>query len=295
MKVAVGIDVGGTKIAGALVDADGTIMHRVKIPTARTEAGADPEASGTAAVARELLAQASSLGLEVAAAGVGVPEYVTPAGEIASSEVLDWSRDDLRKICPEVSLVVESDVRCGALGEAACGHGRHSRSMVYVSLGTGISHSLVIDGEIWPGHRGEAIAFGELRVEGASLLFPDAAPSLERQASGRSLEAVARPDRADSGSSSVDEMSRRAGRLVAASLASLVHLMDPEIIVLGGGLGSGRGPYSDAVIDHAEELFSTRPDPPRVRRSMLGPDAGLVGAGLTALRATSQTPMDTVR
>lgn len=282
MSVAIAIDIGGTKIAGGLVRPDGTLLHHHVVPTPRTLAGSDPGAVATLSLVDELFRHAAEADLDVIAAGIGVPEYVTPLGEINSTDVLAWRPEILEVLGSRVDLVIESDVRCGALGEARCGHGRRVNSMVYVSIGTGISHTLAVDGELWRGHRGEAIAFGELPVAAKDVLLADAPLTLERQASGRALESLLGTQGADTHSAPSENTMVRAGQLVAASLVSMVHLLDPELVVLGGGIGSADGPYSTAVIQHAQELLVGRPDSPPIRRSKLGAQAGLIGAGLAA-------------
>jgi glucokinase len=282
VSVAIAIDVGGTKIAGGLVRRDGTLLHHQVVPTPRTSVGSDPGAEATLSLVDELFRQAAESDVKIIGVGIGVPEYVTPLGEITGTDVLAWSPGDLDELGSRVELTIESDVRCGALGEAQCGHGRQVDSMVYVSIGTGISHALALDGQIWRGHRGEAIALGELPVSAEDALLPDEPLTLERQASGRTLESLLGDSGAKTRSASAENAITQAGQLVAASLVSLVHLLDPELIVLGGGIGSTEGPYSNAVITRAKQLLRGRPHSPPILRSKLGAQAGLIGAGLAA-------------
>lgn len=272
MAVAIGIDVGGTKIAGGLVDADGTIVHEQRVATVRSDSGADPGAQATVALFHELHAHATSIGVDPVACGIGVPEYVSPNGVITSSEVLGWGPSDLDELRSAIPLIIESDVRCGALSELRCGHGREASSIAYVSIGTGISYALAIDGQLWRGHRGEAIALGELPVAAAAALFSDRPLTLEQQASGRALEPFFSDDNA----------AARAGALVASSIVSIVSLIDPELIILGGGLGSTDGPYTHALINGAQQALGRRPQSPQIIRCTFGAEAGLIGAALAA-------------
>jgi glucokinase len=282
VSVAIAIDVGGTKIAGGLVRNDGALLHHQVAPAPRTNAGSDPGAQVTLSMVDELFRYAAESNLTIIGAGIGVPEYVTPLGEITGTDVLAWSPGDLDELGSRVELTIESDVRCGALGEVRCGHGRQVNSMVYVSIGTGISHALALDGQLWRGHRGEAIALGELRVSAENASLPDAPLTLERQASGLALESLLGDSGAKTRSDSAENAIAQAGELVAASLVSMVHLLDPELIVLGGGIGSTEGPYSNTVITRTAKLLQDRPNPPRILRSKLGAQAGLIGAGLAA-------------
>lgn len=277
--LAVGIDVGGTKIAGGLVAGDGTVVHEQVVATPRGEGGADPGASATLGLVAQLEHDAHERGLAVLGIGVGVPEYVTPAGAIVSREVLDWDTATVARLGERKGLVVDSDVRAGARAERRLGRGRDVSSFLYVSVGTGISHTLVIGDELWSGHRGEALALGELPVAAAEALRPDAPLTLEQQASGGAIAALLRreppPEREDA--------LVRAGRLVAGALVTAVRLLDPERIVIGGGLGTSSGPFATALFERYRELGAGRPSPPDVCQSTLGNRGGMIGAGLLAV------------
>lgn len=287
--VAVAVDVGGTKIAGALVAADGATVHHSAVPTPRSERGADPSGRTTSAVIAELLAHARADRLDVVGVGLGVPEYVDPHGRISSSVVLAWDAEPATWITSASSggrdaleVVVESDVRCAAIAETRLGRGRGAASCLYVTVGTGISHTFVVDGRVWSGHRGEAIAFGELPVGTDDCLLPNASPTVEGQASGLALEGVA----AGLGlaPSDVDDPRLQAarsdaGRVIARALVTAVAVLDPEVVVLGGGLGTSTGAFSDAVDEHYRSLTSARPGAPPLLRSALGTRAGVIGAG----------------
>lgn len=281
--VTIGIDVGGTKIAGALITADGTISHEHSFPTPRTPDGADPGATATTALIHDLLEQADDAGLSVAAAGLGVPEYVNRSGDITSSEVLAWRADDLTEMRSLVRLVIDSDVRCAARAELRFGHGRGVTSFVFVSIGTGISHTLVMNDQIWAGHRGEAIALGELPVHPAKALRPSAPLTVEQQAAGLAIElALSSDSSAEEAEIVAAEIGVRAGHIVGSAIVSTIELFDPELVVLGGGLGTSTGPFTEALISRADELLERRPGAPSIRQSLLGSRAGLLGAGLRA-------------
>ncbi len=299
--VAIGIDVGGTKIAGALIEVDGTAIGERVVPTPRNGEGADPGAEATTDLVRQLLAEADAAGRDVVAAGLGVPEYVTPDGRIASSEVLAWRRDDLDALRAQLELIIESDVRCAARAERVVGDGSRYDSFLYVSIGTGISHTLSIGDRLVTGHRGEAIALGEVPVCSDMAIRSDSPLTVESQASGRAIaehsSSARRADQAppstddglesndgagrDDIAAAIDDVAARAGRIVAEAIATVVGLVDPQVIILGGGLGSSSGPYTDSLIEEATRLLARRPGGPAVLRSGLGNRGGVIGAGLT--------------
>ncbi|MCY4665774.1 MAG: ROK family protein [Acidimicrobiaceae bacterium] len=158
--------------------------------------------------------------------------------------------------------------------------------------GTGISSSLVIGGRLWAGHRGEAIALGEFGVDPDLVLLPAAALTVEEQASGRAIgeaaDAAARiagdPREAARHRASIEA---RAGRIVATALSNAVQLLDPAAVILGGGLGTSDGKFSESLTRHYRELTGRRPHPPPLMRAKLGPHAGVIGAGLLALEGRS--------
>ena len=289
-EAAVGVDVGGTKIAGAVIHPDGAVLGAQTVATPGD--GGDSSAAVTMALIDRLARRAAAGGLAIERAGVGVPEYVTPDGRIASAIVLP-SLEALPAVSESgLGVLIDSDVRCAARAEARFGHGQGLDSFVFAVIGTGISSSLVIGGRLWAGHRGEAIALGELGVDPDLVLLGAAALTVEEQASGRAIgeavDAAARiagdPREAARHRASIEA---RAGRIVATALSNAVQLLDPAAVILGGGLGTSGGEFSESLTRHYRELTSSRPEPPPLMQARLGPRAGVVGAGLLALEGRS--------
>jgi len=297
-----GVDVGGTKIAGAVIAGDLTAVYETA-ETPRSTAGADPEARATRGMIKRLLKRVEAETMAARGVCVGVPEYVTTDGEITSHLVLADSYELPKRyglpgnVCDgtcEVTsgaedsgqgsgVAVDSDVRCAAFGELLWGAGRGLPSFCYVTIGTGISHTMVIAGSLWPGQRGEAIALGELPVDGSDIIRSNAPATLEQQASGLAIE------RALTTQMSPLEAHSIAGGAVAKALATLAGLLDPAAVIIGGGLGLSTGAFSEALHRRYGALVSARPDPPPLVRAELGKKAGAIGAALLA-RETFGTP-----
>lgn len=291
--IALGVDIGGTKARVALVTSDGSVVALDETPTA-VEGGADPGLMRSFALAAAMAVRARDQGWSIDAVGVGVPEYVDAQGMLRSRDVIAWDQQPGDVFSSLGHVIVESDVRCGALAEARVGAGVGLDSMLYASVGTGISSVLVIEGNPWRGHRGEAIALGELPVDRS--LDPGSANTLEQFASGAAIarrysrmtgksvtearEVISRSDRGDSRAAAVVDSAAQA---LGAALAWAVHLVDPERIVLGGGLGTSGGRWADLVRD--AYVARSRPQAPDVTAAGLGADSGVVGAGLVALSA----------
>ena len=262
----VGIDVGGSKIAAAIVDMDaGAALHELRVPT--------PVAAGGSAVLDQCVELARELAPEGAAAvGIGLCEFVDLSGKPTSAYTVDWLGLDVERAFGEAGHVrIESDVRAGALAEARFGAARRFESFVYVVIGSGVSHCLVLDGRPYRGARGNAIVTGAPPVE-----FSVGGLALARRAGVESAEQVL-SDPAHA--SLVDEAAGELGN----ALAALVNALDPEAVVIGGGLGLVDR-YRESVAAAARgaiEHGSTRELP--IVPATLGAQSGVVGAALAAV------------
>ena len=263
MTEAVGIDVGGTKIAAGLVDVEsGSVVAREEIPTRPDRGGA--------AVLADCGALSLRLGGGELPVGIGLCELVGLDGRPASADTIDWRGLDLAAAIPAPTVVLESDVRAAARAEARFGAGAGRSPFLYVVVGTGASVCLVVDGEPYAGAHGHAIVLGAPPVEGVA-----SGGALARRAGVERAEAVL----ADPGHSGVvDEAALALGQV----LAVLVNALDPEVVVLGGGLG-GDPSFRERVAAAARPLVAyPSVCPLELAGSALGPDGGIVGAALAA-------------
>jgi glucokinase len=258
MTVALGLDVGGTKIAAARVDLErGAILAARRIPTA-PQRGAD-------AVLADCRALAAELGEGAVAIGLAVCELIDPEGRVRSAETVDWRDADLSAFDR-----VESDVRAAALAEARFGAGRDEPDFLYVSIGSGISHCLMTEHGPRLGVRGSAIGTG--------------APLVERWSSGLAL--AARTGRASAEDALADpaaaEIVEDAARRLGLALAALVNALDPGAVIVGGGLG-----LHDGYRERVEATLRAESDDPAARGLPVLPaglraDAPVIGATLAA-------------
>ena len=248
---AVGLDVGGTKIAAGLVAcSSGAVLARRTVPTLPRRGG-EAVLSDTLALAEELMAAADKMKLGLLGIGVGVPELVDLEGNITSAHRLAWQGDGVQAAFSGLApAVVESDVRAGALAEAMFGAGRAYRLFVYVTVGTGISSTLVQDGRPFAGARGNALimASSPFAME-CSSCGTSLNPILEEYASGPALvarynrhvsRAVERAEEvtaaAEGGDRAAAMVVRSGGEALGNSVGFLVNVMDPEAIVVGEDL-----------------------------------------------------------
>lgn len=297
----IGLDIGGTKIAGGLLtDANEFIEVRQR-PTL-VNGRRDPGLRITRQVTEELARVASDLGLTVDGIGAGFPEYVDPDGRLSSREVIEWTTQPEELLADIAPTTAESDVRCAALGEGALGVAVGLASYVFVVVGTGLSHAFVEDGRAWAGARGEAIALGELEVSRG--VDPGMAQSLERYASGegireRYVAATSAEVRgaadvfalAATGDSVATTIVTSAARAIGAGLATVVRILDPGALVLGGGVSSSGAPWRETVEAAYLDLTQARSRPPPILWASLGSEAGMIGAAI-AHRCRVQTSSD---
>jgi glucokinase len=298
-----GLDVGGTKIAAGVLDESGTVLIRRVEPT-RADRGGEAVLADALALAEELAAEADALGGRIAAVGVGVAELVDPSGEVRSSHALAWQglpvRERFGRIAP---ALVESDVRAAALAEARYGAGRPFRLFAYVTVGTGISSCLVQDGRPSTGARGNALVLASsplsstchrcgARTEQVLEEFA-AGPALAARYRRRSGRPAARAEdvlaAAAAGDVAAVEVVRSAGEALGNSVGFLVNVLDPEAVVVGGGLGLAGGLYWDSFVAATREhVWSEETRELPILPAALGPDSGFVGAARAAWERCGQ-------
>jgi glucokinase len=260
---AVGIDVGGTKVAAGVVDtSSGDVLERRRIAT-------HPERGG-AAVLADCAALAAELGGGRLPVGIALCELVDLDGRPASGDTVDWRGLDIEAGVGAPSVVLEADVRAAALAEARFGAGVGISSFVFVVVGTGASACLVLDGRPYAGAHGVALVLG--------------APPVELRASGPALARVAGLERAEdvladpAHGATLDDATAALGSV----LAVLANALDPVLVVVGGGLGTAPA-FRERVERALQERVAYPREPPLpLVASSLGADGGVVGAALVA-------------
>jgi glucokinase len=263
MTLAVGIDVGGTKIAAGLVDvATGRLLERAQVPTR-------PERDGGEVLA-DCAELAARLGAGQLPVGLGLCELVGLDGRPASADTIEWRGLDLAGAIEAPRVVLESDVRAAAHAEAVFGAGAGRSPFLFAIVGTGASVCLVVDGRPYEGSRGEAITLG--------------APPVEEVASGRALARAAGVERAEDVLSDPSQagLVDTAVAELAQVLAVLANALDPAVIVLGGGLGAVPAFCGRVEAACRRRLAYPSSPPLEITVSALGPDGGIVGAAMRA-------------
>jgi glucokinase len=290
------LDIGGTKIAAGLVDANGQLLHQNRQPTPHTE---DPEQVWAAAertIADALAAAGGTVsGVGISSAG---PIHL-PGGTVSPVNIAAWRgfpiRDRVAAVVPGVSVRLAGDGLCMALGEHWRGAGRGAGFMLGMVVSTGIGGGLVLDGVPYDGRTGNAGHVGHMVVD---LDGPPCTCGgrgcVEAIASGPHLAAWAREqgwagpknndakelaDAAAAGNDIAVQAFRRGARAVAAMIASVGAVCDLDLIVIGGGVANAGpvlfDPLREALRGYAALDFLAGL---RVLPAELGGEAGLVGA-----------------
>lgn len=292
-EVALAIDAGGTKIAAALVDRAGTVSSLRTVTTGRA---GDDSLRRAAALGEEVAGAAGRLGLRVVGTGVGLPELVED-GLITSEAVVAWTDAGVQSAFGRYGPVrVEADVRTAALAESRLGSGADTPVSLYVNLGTGISHCLLIDGRPFEGQHGRALMCGSTRFtvldEERNQLV---GCCLEDVASGRGISerylrlcgeripALEVFERARGGDPDAHVVVEQSIQLLGRMVASLIDILDPGLVILGGGLTN-----ANSLVERLGEVALRGVWSDHARRTPIvagacGPSAGVIGAGLSLL------------
>jgi predicted NBD/HSP70 family sugar kinase len=295
----VGIDVGRAWVRVAVADLAGRVVarrdERSRARSAATLVGCVHE------LAHRVVGEAGVPWGDVAHTVVGSPGVLDPAsGRLRYAPNLPgWSRrglvDDLRAALTP-SLVVDNDTNLAALGERAYGRGRGVADFVYLSIGTGIGMGIVVDGELYRGARGAAGEVGFLpladgglgatapRARGGALEEAAAAGGLVRTARQMGMRGALTAERvfnaAKAGEATALATVEREAERLAVVVAAVAAIVDPHLIVLGGGIGANADVLLPLLERQVERLT---PLSPPVVLSELGRDAIVLGAIATAL------------
>jgi len=287
----IGIDLGGTAIKLGLFEKNGTCIQSVTVAT--------PQPSTPKAVVEVMADAIAQLDTNhsVIAIGVGTPGPADAAGRIAKVAINlnDWHDIPLadwleaKTGCP---TIIANDANCAGLGEAWLGAGRQFRHLIMLTLGTGVGGAVILDGKLFVGHQGAA---GEL---GLITLNPEGPPcnsgnqgSLEQYLSIGAIRRRTGKEPAElgilanEGNPKALEFWNHYGRDLGAGLASLIYVLTPEAIIIGGGVSASAKFFFPAAWAEIERrvLPSSRTGL-QLLPATLGNQAGMAGAAKLALQ-----------
>ncbi|WP_395659706.1 ROK family glucokinase [Nocardioides sp.] len=307
MSLACGIDVGGTKIAGGVVDEDGRVLEEQRVVSPATDAEAIEEA--IAGLVADLRSRH-----DIATVGVGAAGYVDRARAVVLfAPNVAWRNEDLKSELEkrvELPVVIENDANAAAWGEFRYGAAHDAQDLLLVTVGTGVGGGLVLDGEVYRGANGVGAEIGHMRVvpngilcgcgkhgcfeqyaSGSALVREARSLALSGaqiaqgmlQRAGGDLNRITGPlitEAAQDGDAGAVQQLAELGRWLGEGIASLTEILDPEVVVIGGGVSEA----DELLLEPTRAAFAGqlvgrgfRPIP-EVRRARLGNHAGLIGA-----------------
>jgi predicted NBD/HSP70 family sugar kinase len=296
----VGIDVGRHWVRAAIADISGTIVAR-RDERARVRSGSTLIGQ-IGAVAHQLAGEAGLRWSQVTQATLGTPGVFDEVRDMVAMapNLPGWGRHGLVEAVREelgTSVAFENDVNLAALGERSRGHGRDVANFVYLWVGTGVGMGLVLEGELYRGARGAAGEIAYLPIGTGDPHDPAnrrrgtfeeaaAAGAVVRTALDLGMAPPLTAKKVFSAARKGDPVAARVveieGRRLALGIAAIAPIVDPELVILGGGIGRN----GDLLLEPIErELRSLSPFRPAVMVSALGDDAVLHGAVATALTA----------
>ena len=308
---AIGVDVGGTKIAAGLVGRDGTMLHRF-VTSAHSEREPQLVIDAIEQACRVLMTKANVTPSDIEAVGIGFPGNTNAAQGVVlvCSNLPAWNHVPLRDIVGArlgLPVLLENDANLAAVGEHRYGAGRGTRNMCYVTLSTGYGMGIIVNNQLYTGHSGTAGELGHVVITpggppctcgkrgclmaycsgiglsrmayeqidaGADTLLRKMAPADRRRIPGEVIaEAASLGDRV------AQELLQIAGTYAGIGLSMVVQVINPELIVVGGGLthiGAALfDPMMAALREHTQpELW----DSVVVKPWQLGADLGIIGA-----------------
>lgn len=319
MTATIGLDIGGTKIAGGVVDESGALLHTGRIDSPAQDPAAIVE--GCAELVRTLREES---GREPLAVGVACAGFIdAQRSTVLFAPNLAWREEPLREKLTallDLPVLIENDGNAAAWGEFTHGAAEDADGMILFTVGTGIGGGAVIDGKLLRGGYGIAAEFGHVRVvpgglrcgcgnrgclesyASGSALLRNArelvarggadAMSLSQRCGGdpAHLQGVDVTELAQGGDPASIELLTELGTWLGEGAASVGAVLDPDIIVVGGGVSAA----GDLLLEPAREAFRRnligrghRPEP-RLVPAILGNTAGVIGAADLARRSVAE-------
>ena len=308
----IGIDLGGTSIKVGLVDENGHILKKVSRPT-KVERGARPVVDDMADMCREVAVLCGVSMDEVKAVGIGLPGIQDPrTGHVPfctnlgwhDVPVTEWMRETIDK-----PIYIENDATVAGLAESVAGVSAGVKNSVFLTLGTGVGGGIVLNGKIYSGSHGVGSELGHMiTVAGGELCTCGNRGCWERYASATALIRMGRQaakenpqslilknaqgdtdgitaktviDAAKAGDESAAKVFDEYVYHLCTGLVAVINFLDPEVIVLGGGVSLAGDFLLDAVNKKLPEMVFYKTMPyAEVKLAVLGNDAGIIGAAM---------------
>mgnify|MGYP005760276271 FL=1 len=305
-----GIDVGGTSVKCGLFQTDGVLLEKWEIPT-RTENQGENILPDVAETIKNKIQERGIDKEDVAGVGIGIPGPINGKGEAACAVNLYWG---FKPVAQELSELTGLNAKAGndanvaALGEAWKGAAAGAQNVILATLGTGVGGGIIVDGKIVAGYHGAGGEIGHANMNheesercncgnqgcleqyasatGIVRVAREVLASSEENSTLRELEEITAKDVLDAfkaGDAAAVRTMEKVGDKLGGALAIFAAVVDPETIVIGGGVSKAGQPLIDCIQKYYKKYaFSLCKDTPIVIAS-LGNDAGIYGAAKLVL------------
>jgi len=286
------MDLGGTKIEGIVLNKDGKELFRERVPTESAK-GYDHILGNIAGLYRKLAHHVDNAPHTF---GIGTPGALSVrTGLLKNSNTVCMNgrpvKQDLEKRI-ERSIVIQNDANCFAMAEALLGAGRGKRMVFGVIMVTGCGCGLVIDGQVWNGLQAIGGEWGHMSIDPKGPICYCGTPGcVETFISGGGLEKRWKEQHGEPRKLSEIEADYYKGEPKAVAfiqvffknfgraIANLLNVLDPDVVVLGGGVSKFDAIYTEGVKQVAAQIFSDSLETPIVKHQ-IGDSAGVIGAAL---------------
>ena len=304
MKYCFGVDIGGTTVKMGLFEATGTILEKWEIKT-HTEEEGKAILPDVAASLKEKKAEHDLADSDIIGVGVGVPAPVTEEGIVFGSANLGWKYKEVKKELEELTgldVEVGNDANVAALGEMWKGGGAGYKNLIMVTLGTGVGGGIIVDGKVGAGFDGAGGEIGHITVNAHEKEQCNCGQygCLEQYASATGVVRVAKRtlektsedtalrnhadltakdvfDEAKAGDKVALEVVDEVCGILGAALSNIACVVNPEVIVIGGGVSKAGDILTDAVKKHFVATSFHACANTKFVLAGLGNDAGMYG------------------
>ncbi|MBR6657398.1 MAG: ROK family protein [Oscillospiraceae bacterium] len=313
MKYSAAIDLGGTNIGIGIVSEEGELVFKTSVPV---EDNKNPEAL-LAQMAEGTKKCIDECGIEkenIVFVGIGVPGLIKgPKGPVILAANINWHNVDAVSFLEEkigLPVYLGNDADCAAMGEYHSGSGKQYKSLIMITLGTGIGGGAVVDGKLFPGFSGFGGEYGHIPlVHNGVKCGCGKRGCFETYGSANALKRETREaaeqhpesliwemcegnldniggrtafDAADQGDETGKAVVEQYISYLADGISGIINVFRPEVVVLGGGVSNQGASLLDPLNEKVRELCLAPEtiEPPKVVKATLGNSAGIIGAGL---------------